>query len=191
MANAFIIQITVLFKSWFLLHSYLLCRIQSGVWPVNTHLLMKFSLYFCCILFPEQATTFKLGKQNIFKQFHYKCFHEILMYMPLELPSHKTPPDCIVSQRTGRPTFLPPISPPESFAFFLPFPSLLLPLVLFPFLFLFSPLNFPVSSFSSLFPLSCHYLDWNSMHRIVSLIPVLFILWIFKIMIQVVPPGGC
>lgn len=190
MANAFIIQITLLFKSWFLLHSYLLCRIQSGVWPVNTHLFMKFSLYFCCILFPEKATTFNLGEQNIFKQFHYRCSHEILVYLSFELPSHKTPPDFIVSQKTGRPTCLLPFSPPESFAFFLPFPSLLLPLVLFLFLFLFSPLNFPISSFFSLFPL-CHFLDWNSMHRIVNLIPVLFILWIFKIIIQVVPPVWC
>lgn len=122
MANACIVQIIFLLKQLFLVHSYLLYRIQSCICSINTHLLMRFNLSFYCILFPKQATAFNLGEQNIFKQFHYRCFYFIFVYLPLELPSHKIS-DFTVSQRIRHPIHLPS---PSAFYFLPPLFFLLL-----------------------------------------------------------------
>lgn len=144
-------------------------------------MLVKLNSYFYCILFPKQTTAFNLGEQNIFQQFYYRCFCFIIVYLPLELPSHKIVPDFTVSQWIHHPTSLPPpfafyLLPPvlfSSFSFFAIFRSFSKFLLLFLYF-----IYLPILPSPFLFPLCC-YLNWNPMHRIVSLIQIFFILWIF------------
>ena len=115
---------------------------------------MKFNLDLYCILFPKQAIAFNLGEQNIFKQFHYRCFYFIIVYLPLGLPSHKIFPDNTISQRIHH-----LISLPSPFAFYCLSSLLSFPLFFFTIFgsfskvsTAFSSLHFPISSPFIVFP---------------------------------------